>query len=224
MNPIALILDILFVLVAAIFIAVGVKRGFIKSLIKSAKLLLTILATYFLGSSIATFLRDKFIFKSIYDVVYGKANGIYESVNGSVEGFREGLTNFFKVLPDFFLKPEKEEEILNAISEENGLTMVESISNNIANPVADVVSNILGYVITFVLAFVILTVAAWLLTKIADRISFIGTANRILGGAFGALMGIIILMVVAVIVNFIDANQAVYPYTVIVKLLGNFLG
>ena len=66
MSP-SVILDILFVVVAAIFIAVGVKRGFIKSLIQSAKLILTIVATYFLGSPVAAFIKEKFVFQKVYD-------------------------------------------------------------------------------------------------------------------------------------------------------------
>ena len=102
--------------------------------------------------------------------------------------------------------------------------MVESVSNSLAHPVADVISNIIGYALTFVVAFIVLTVAAWLLTKIADRFSIIGTANRILGGVFGAAVGVIVLMIIAVIVKFLDAEDAIYPDTVIVKLLGDFLG
>ena len=221
MNPTALILDILFVLVAAIFIFVGVKRGFIKSLIQSAKLILTIVITYFLGSSLATFLKDKFIFKGIYDFWYKKVDGIYQGANASLD--TEGLRSTVESAPDFLLAPEKKAEILESLSEEGGAAMVESVTNSIANPMADVVSNILGYVLTFVLAFVVLTIAAWLLTKIADRIAFIGTANRILGGVFGALMGVIVLMIIAVIIGFIDAKGVAYPDTVIVRALGDFL-
>ena len=218
MEP-AIILDILFVLVAAIFIAVGVKRGFIKSLIQSAKLILTIVATYFLGSPVAAFIREKFVFQKVYDFWFEKINGIYQSTSATTEELRATIEG----APDIFLAPEKKAEILNSLSEENGAAMVESVSNNLATPIADVISNVIGYALTFVLAFIVLTVAAWLLTKIADRFAIIGTANRILGGVFGAAVGVIILMIVAVIVKFLDAEDAIYPNTVIVKLLGDFL-
>ena len=221
MNPTALILDVLFVLVAAIFIFVGVKRGFIKSLIQSAKLILNIVITYFTGSFVATFLKDNFIYKSVYDFWYGKVNGVYQDATASLDV--ESLRTTVESAPDFLLAPEKKAEILASLSEESGTAIVESVSTNLANPVADVISNILGYALTFVLAFILLTVAAWLLTKIADRIAFIGTANRILGGVFGALVGTIVLMIIAVIIGFLDVEGAVYPHTAIVKLLGSIL-
>ena len=220
MNPTALVLDILFVLVAAIFIVVGVRRGFIKSLIQSAKLILTVVITYFTGSFLATFLKENFIFKSVYDFWYGKIDGIYQEANATLN--TEGLRGTVESAPDFLLAPEKKAEILESLSEESGAAMVESVSTSIATPIADAISNILGYALTFVLAFILLTVAAWFLTKIADRIAFIGTANRILGGVFGALLGLIILSVIAVIVGFIDVKGAAYPDTILVKLLGNF--
>lgn len=218
MEP-AIILDILFVLVAAIFIAVGVKRGFIKSLIQSAKLLLTIVATYFLGSPVAAFIREKFVFQKVYDFWFEKINGIYQSTSATTEELRATVES----APDFLLAPEKKAEILSSLSEESGAAMVETVSNNLATPISDVISNIIGYALTFVLAFVVLTVAAWLLTKIAERFTVIGTANRILGGAFGAVVGVFVLMIIAVIVKFLDAENAIYPNTAIVKLLGDFL-
>ena len=221
MNPTALILDVLFVLVAAIFILVGVKRGFIKSLIQSAKMILTIVITYFMGSSVAAFLKDKFIFKPVYDFFYAEVDGIYQQANASLN--TDALRETVESTPDLLLAPEKKAEILASLSEESGTAMVESVTTDIANPVADVISNILGYALTFVLAFILLTVAAWLLTKIADRVAVIGTANRILGGVFGALIGTIVLMIVAVIVGFLDVEGTVYPQTAIVKLLGDLL-
>ena len=221
MSP-SVILDILFVVVAAIFIAVGVKRGFIKSLIQSAKLILTIVATYFLGSPVAAFVKEKFVFQKVYDFWFEKVDGIYQQANSTlnIDEFRETVES----APNFLLAPEKKAEILTSLSEENGAAMVETVSNSLAHPVADVISNIIGYALTFVVAFIVLTVVAWLLTKIADRFSIIGTANRILGGVFGAAVGVIVLMIIAVIVKFLDAEDAIYPDTVIVKLLGDFLG
>lgn len=218
----ALVLDILFVIIAAIFIMVGVKRGFIKSLIKSAKMLLTILLTYFVAPHTAAFIKDKFIFKPVYDFWYTKVDGVYQDATASlnIDGLRETIES----APKFLLADDKKEEILASLSEESGASVVESVSTSLANPVADGVSNILGYVLTFVLAFVVLTVAAWLLTKIADRIAFIGTANRILGGVFGAVMGAIVLIIAAVIIKFFVDGGEPYSETVIVKLLGDILG
>ena len=211
-----LVLDILFVLIAAIFIVVGVRKGFIKSLIQSAKLLLSIVAMYFLGSHMAAFLREKFIFKGVYDFVYEKVDVLYKDATASLNT-EELLASF----PKFLLNDEVRANIENATSEESGAALVESVTNNIANPISDVFSNILGYALTFVLALVILSVAAWFLTKLADRITFVGKVNRILGGIWGALMGIVVLFMIASIIKFLGANTPLYDQTVVVKFFGD---
>ncbi len=185
-----LALDILFVLIAVIFIAVGAKRGFIKSLIQSAKFLLAILITYFVAPAVSGFIKDKFIFQPIYDWLNKMGTNAVES------------------LPKF-LQPAE------------GTVGQEAAS--VADTVSGLISNIIGYVVTFVLALILLTLVAWLLTKLTDRINFLGTANRVLGGVFGALMGVIVLCVIAVIIKFIDAEQLVYPQTTVVQFLGNLI-
>ncbi len=213
-----LVLDILFVLIAAIFIVVGIRKGFIKSLIQSAKLLLSIVAMYFLGSPMAQFLKDQFIFKGVYDFVHNFVDGIYQQSTAGMNA-EEILASF----PPFMVNDQVKADVNASIAdaEQSGAALVESISNIVANPVSDVISNILGYVLTFVLALIVLSIAAWFLTKLADRITFIGKVNRILGGVWGALMGIIVLFMIASIVKFLDANNLVYQDTAIVKFFGD---
>jgi len=188
MTQLPLILDIVFALIAVIFIVVGVRRGFIKSLIQSAKFLLAIVVTYFVGPLVSGFIKDKFIFQPIHDWL------------------TEAGTNVVSTLPKF-LQPEE------------GVVGQEVLP--IANSVSGIISNIIGYIVTFILALILLTVIAWLLTKITDRFTFFGTANRILGGVFGAAMGLIVLFIIAIIVKFLDAEGTIYPDTTLIKLLGN---
>jgi uncharacterized membrane protein required for colicin V production len=211
-------LDLMFVVLAAIFIVVGVRKGFIRSLIQSAKFILSIVAMYFLGSHVATFLKDKFLFKSIYNSVHSFVNNIYENSTASMNS-EEILSSF----PQFMVNDEVRAQVESSIAdaEQSGAALVETISNNIANPVAVVLSNILGYVLTFVLALIILSIAAWLLTKLADRSEFIGKANRIFGGIWGALMGTIVLFMIASIIKFFDANGVIYQDTAVVKFFGD---
>ena len=185
-----IVLDILFVLIAAIFIAVGVKRGFIKSLIQSAKFLLAFLITYFIGPIAGQFIKDRFVFQPIY-------NWLNDAGLGAAEKLPE------------FLRP-------------NADTIGEEVLP-FADSVSTIISDLIGYVLVFVLAIVLLSILGWLLTKITDKIAILGTANRILGGLFGTIMGVIVLFIIASIIKFLDANDAIYSQTVIVEFLGNLL-
>ena len=186
----SLIADILFVLIAVIFIAVGVKRGFIKSLIQSAKFLLALLIAYFVGPMAGQFIKDRIVFQPVYNWLTDKGVGAVEK------------------LPDIF-RPDA------ATVGEGVLPFAEFVSTAI--------SNLVAYVVVFVLALVLLTVVAWLLTKITDKIAFLGTANRILGGLFGTVMGLIVLTIIACIIKFLDTKDVIYSQTVIVEFLGNIL-
>ena len=183
-----IVLDVLFLIIAAIFIVVGVRRGFIKSLIQSAKFLLAVLITYFVGPITGKFVYDKFIFQPVYDWLNKMG------------------TNVVEKLPKF-LQPQE-----GVVGEE---------VYPIADSVATIISNIIGYIVTFILAIILLTILAWLLTKISDRINILGTANRVLGGVFGAVMGVVVLFIAAVIVKLLDVEGTIYSDTVIVKFLGN---
>lgn len=192
-NIPALIFDVAFALIAAIFIAVGVRRGFIKSLIQSAKFLLAIVITAFVAPIVSTFIKDTFLFQPIYDWLSEVGTNVATST-----------------LPAF-LRPE--EGVIESTVSEGVLPYAEFVSN--------VASNVIGYIVTFVLALIVLSVLAWLLTAVTDRITFLGTANSILGGVFGCLMGLIVLFIIAIIVKTIDAAGMVYPDTFLVKFLGN---
>ena len=183
----SLIADILFVLIAVIFIAVGAKRGFIKSLIQSAKFLLAFIITYFVGPIVSQFVNERFISSWVNKV---------------------GVATAEKIIPAAF-RPDPE-----AIGE-GVLPYTQVISN--------LISNIIAYVVVFVLALVLLTVVAWLLTKITDKIALLGTANRILGGLFGTVMGLVVLTIIACIIKFLDTKDVIYSQTVIVEFLGNIL-
>ena len=184
-----MILDVVFVLIAAIFIAIGVKRGFIKSLIQSAQFLLAIVITYFVGPITSGFVKDQFIFQPVYDWLNSVGTSVVETLPA-------------------FLRPDEA-----AVGEE---------IYPIADSVSGAISNIIGYIVTFILAIILLTVVAWLLTKLTDKITLFGTANRILGGVFGALMGVIVLFVAAAIIKYLDVEGTIYPQTFIVQFLGNF--
>ena len=87
-----IIVDVLFVLVAAIFIAVGVKRGFIKSLIQSAKFLLALAVTYFVGPIVSQFVNNRFVAPWINNAGVSAAEKILpEGLRPAADGVLPGL-------------------------------------------------------------------------------------------------------------------------------------
>ena len=186
-----LIFDVLFIIVAIIMIALGIKRGFIKSLIRSAKLILSVVLAYLLGSHLGLILKDSFIGTPVYNFVYEKVNALYLDASSAVNV--EEITAAF---PQF-------------------------VTLGIADPISTLISNVLGYILVFVLAFIGLSVVAWLLTALTDKIKLLGAANRVLGAVWGALMAAIILLMVASVIKLFFGETDFYQQTVVVKFFGD---
>ncbi len=211
-----MILDILFVALAAFLIGLGIYRGFIKSLIRSAKVLLSLILAYFLGDKLGLLFKNTWIGNWVYGGVYNNVNEFYQNASSAVNP-DELLSNF----PDFVVTDEVRQTIADATSSESGSALVESVSNAISDPISTAISNVLGYVIVFVLALIGLSVVAWLLTAVIERIAFLGLANRILGGIWGALTGALILFVFASIIKLFFGGTEIYTSSVVVKFFGD---
>ncbi len=210
-----LILDILFVVIAVIVVAVHAKRGFIKSLISSCKLLLAFALAYLLGGQVAGLFQSNLIGPPIHDWVYDKVDGIYEGIGNSLN-----VEDIAAQFPEFLMTDEVRDTIANVTSEESGEAMVESITTGIADPVSWLISNIIGYLLTFVVSLIVLSLLAMLLNAVVDHIPLIGALNHVLGGLWGALLGLVLLFVAASIVKvFLSADD--YAASTVVRFFGD---
>ncbi len=216
MEMIPIILDIAFILIAVIFIALGIWRGFIKSLIRSAKLILSIVLAALLGSYLGAFFKDAFVSNMVYTPVYSWIDSAYGAATENID-----VEEILATIPEYALTDEVKASIESAASEESGTALVESVSHAIADPVADGISNVLGFVAVFLLSLIVLSILAWLLTKLADSLVILGAVNRILGGVWGAVTAFFLLVVIASIIKLLWANDPIYLDTAIVKLIGD---
>lgn len=211
-----LVLDILFVVLAAFFIGLGIHRGFIKSLIRSAKVLLSFVLAYFLGDKLGLLFKNGFIGNWVYDSVYRNVDEVYQNTASAMNA-DELLSHF----PNVAATDEVRQTIAEATSSETGTSLVETVSSAISDPISTAISNVLGYLLVFVLALVGLSVAAWLLSAVIERIAFLGLANRILGGVWGALTGALILFVLASVIKLLFGGTEVYASSVVVRWFGD---
>ncbi len=208
-------LDLLFVIIAVIFIALGVWRGFIKSLIRSAKFILAVLIAYLLGGYLGLFFKDAFVGDMVYSPVNDWVNEAYESTEEAVNA-----DELLESLPSFAVTDDVKDAIHSANAEESGEQLVETVSNAIADPIATAISNVLGYIAVFLLSLILLSIAAWLLTKLADSVVFLGVINRILGGAWGAVTAFLLLLVLTSVIKAFWSADPLYLDSVIVKFFG----
>ena len=95
-------------------------------------------------------------------------------------------------------------EILNG--DFSGTDAAEKLSSDIAKPIAvTVLSPVIFLLLSIVLSLLLSVVAKWL-NKIC-KLPLIGTANTVLGGAFGILKGLIAVYFIGIILLLLSANS-----------------
>ena len=214
MTSISLIWDIAVLLLALIMIVISAKRGLIKSLVHSAKLIFAFIFASTFGNVLGAFFKDQFVYNAVYDFAHGKVSEVYQNATGNVTP-----EQIMEQLPPF-AQTEEVRAALEGVSGE-GSNLIDTLSANVANPVSDIISNALGYVCVFFLSLIVLWIAAVLITKIADRIPFIGAINHILGGVWGALTATVVLLLIASVFKLFFADTDLYTQSVILKFLGD---
>lgn len=208
------IADILFLVVGVGLVLVCAKRGFLKSAIHFLKTVLAFVFAYLFGSKLGQFLCDKFIAAPVREWVYGRLEGLYTQAASSVNA--EAIASEF---PDFLLSDEIKENL--SAAEGSGEELLNTMTDSIATPAATVISNILGYIGVFVISLVLLWVAAIVLTKLVERITFLHRINTALGALLGLLIAVTLLFVAASVIKFISAESELYTGSVIVKFFGD---
>ena len=208
------IIDFIFVLVGLALIFTCAKRGLIKSAIHFCKTILAFVFAYLFGSKLGQLVCEKWISAPVHDWVYGKLEGLYAN---TAEGLNvESITAAF---PDFVMSEEVKANLQSASG--SGEQLLNDMTDAIATPAATVISNVIGYVGVFLISIVLLSLAALLLTKLVEHISFLNTVNTVLGGVLGLLIAVTVLFVAASAIKFVAGSTEWYTKSVIVKLFGD---
>ncbi|MCL2855473.1 MAG: CvpA family protein [Defluviitaleaceae bacterium] len=197
-------LDFLVLGIFALCIIGGAWRGFIRTVLGFANLILAIFLTNLLYPHMGRFLRG--------------IDGLFESLSTSI-GRLLGLDYLVEqrageAYGELIQSLPLPQVMLNALYE-NSTPVVHNalgalnINEYISNFLAGIVINIISLVIVFVLVIVALTFLARALNLVA-RLPVIKELNRLLGGLLGGLMGLLVTWVVlAVVVVYLSANSAV---------------
>jgi len=193
LSTVGLIIDIIIIAVLVIFAIIGLKKGFLHSIISLFSWAFCLLIAFLTAKYVAGWIN------SIYDF----ASLIGDKISSSlIEG-----NNFFAQAINTFTN---KEEIIAAIpGETNGLVKQiikvvftnSSVDMTSTETVGSVVGYSIGQVTTIVIAgiliFIVLKIAVALLTKLFNKIAqtkVLGAVNKVLGAILGVLKaGFIVL-------------------------------
>lgn len=209
----AYIWDIISVVIIAISIYVGVKRGFVRSLISVACYIVALLGAQYASPIIGAKIYSGYLSGVISRNVVSQINSAVAT--GAVSGgeiltmlpqWVEGVIT--RVKPDFLDMSFSIAQ--SGATEEMAQTIANSITASLEAPLTQIISWF-AFILLFFLILLVLKWVAKLFTHV-NRIPIVGTINMLLGGGLGIVLGVVSVLLVAIAANgvaFITNNQ--YP-------------
>lgn len=168
------------------------RRGFVRSALGTAKTLVSVILTYIFGSGVSSWLNETFIGPRVTDYVYGRFVAMFED---GAEVFDPShivanMPDWLRVLFDVTTADSAGTGADYAGMTEATAQQLYEMAENFAAPLANVISDLIGYVTVFVLSMLLLSVASYVLGKIAD-LPIIRTCDRLLGLVLGVVCAVL---------------------------------
>lgn len=185
MNFLHIILDLIIVVILAIPIIQGFRRGFVKMLLRVGKFLISCVLACLFCKKLGVWLRDRWIYRFVHekisDLISAKAEEgatLTHIAESLPEGLEETLSTFGVDVNS-----------VAAEVSESGANAVAEFTDRLAGYVSNIASVVLGFAILFVLFLIVTVIVGRLLNAIVTRLPIIKTLNTWLGGALGVLLG-----------------------------------
>lgn len=213
MQP-QLIIDVLFLIVGLFTVMTCAKRGLFKSLFKIAKLVLALIAAREFAKPVAVFVGDRFLHDPIREFVFGKINGLYQSL---AEGLNaEAIIAKF---PSYLLSDSVKQSLMQSGATGEGL--VTSATDSITSDIVSVFSSAIGYVGVFLVTLIVLSIVFAILGKLIKALPLLHFVDSVCGLILGVVLAVAILFVAGSVLKFFCGDQALYTESAVAKFFGD---
>jgi len=196
------IVDILLLLAFSGMVLVGAVKGFIKSVLGMAAIMAAFLLAYQLSPVLAPVVYDAFLSERVYETIETKL----VDASGATDAARQ-VSAVLASIPDYAVSIAASIGIDTAgITEKvNGLdnssaAIARELADNVAAPVITAVTQAVLFVLLLVVSYILLMIVVKLIDKFF-KLPVLTTANKILGGALGAVKGVILVFLLCVILE-----------------------
>ena len=197
MNIINLLPDIATLVVILAFTIIGIKKGFVHTLIKSSSFIVTIFSCFFLSDPLKSWIEETALGIKFKETVY---DFILSSVKDAPGMLLKDLS-----LPDFFLK---------------GITDSQPVLE-IADTLATNITSVIISVVVFVLLFILTKLALKILDKtlnLVTRLPLLKQCNSLLGALAGFVTGLMwVYVALAVIAALVVIPKVYYLSEIILQ-------
>ena len=209
-------LDILLVAVLAFLVFRGWRRGFAGSVLKSGRLILTLVITLSFGSAFSSFIDRVWIHPPVYEKVHARFTAMADAAGGRVDALVAQVPAMFRSYLDAGAT-ERTQDLYR---------LADEWSQSVSSGISGVISSVIGHVLLFLMAYAALTLAVILLKRLTN-LPVVGTLDRLLGLALGLIGGLLTAVFVAVILGAvlqISGNQDVLEQTLLLRTVYSLIG
>lgn len=224
-------LDLALVLFAIIFIIIGIKKGFMTSVLSSFSFGAIAIAAFFLYRPILSLLNNWFglenaIFDSYYDKLVAHSADFEVNLIGLEKAnLRPFVRNTLKcgaipLIPRIMFNLFLNNRSLFTKLQDSGLES-RNLGEIVSSSYANFFSVLIAFAITYILICLIVLLFKFIVNKLRN-IGFVKVVDNILGSLYGAFRCFIILVIISVVINLLAPMSFMEP--VVNYINGSFLG
>lgn len=196
-----IILDLLVVAILAFTIFLGFRKGFVKSLMGLASGILALVIAFVFTPTLAAVVDRSFVRPAVVSVVEEQIVSVLpDEQEGNLLSFiKDSPAELAGFLSGIGIDTSRLESYLPEETAEEASSL-ESISEALAAPLSHMISSVISFIVIYVAALIILKIVTAMLDGLFS-LPVLRIPNKLLGGAIGAVTGIITCLAVCSVLN-----------------------
>ena len=193
-----MLIEIIALIIIVVSVIIGYKKGFVSSILNFGGVIIAYIGATLLDKPIATFIFNVFFRNSLIKSVNEK---IIEAVGSKTDAVNSFVDKFPKLIRPFF--------------EDKFGSLTTSLNENIGSGAEKIVDDFIGpayvAVITMIVFFTLIIVLTFLVRLLAklfvniNKVPLVGTLNSVLGLFTGLLQGVVSVIILTILINFVLA-------------------
>lgn len=213
------IVDIILLIVLFVMILAGIKNGFVRCVLSVVAFTLAFAAAVFLSEPAAQTVYDNFAKEPIESAIAeritdtGTAQTAADSTQAVIDSLPEAVVSAASSLGIDVSQLAEQAGSINL----NTSDMAAELTDKVARPIALAVLKVLAFAVIFLILNLVLQIAVSVISRLFD-LPVLKTFNRTLGGVLGAVKGLLLVTVLAIL---LDASTAFITNADFVTAVGN---
>ncbi|MBQ9736160.1 MAG: CvpA family protein [Clostridia bacterium] len=187
----------------------GYGRGFVKMTLHLFRFVIAFVLSSIFAKPLGILLKDKWLGDKFYNTIYEALHSSVEQITGGESMVNALPAGIRAILETFGVDVGAEAE--SAVA--SGEAMIETFSASIADKLSSFVGVAIAFIGLFLISLLVLSLFSGLLSALVEKLPLIGTVNKLLGFAFGALIGVIVAwllaqLIVTLLVTFTEVDYS----------------